>query len=199
MSLGFGKEIAKGKIDIVYTGMIYPGWRDPAPLFLAVNNLIQSNKINKHQVEIHFYGQRQPGLYELVKEKSAESFVKIHGHVSREAALHAQEKAGLLLLLESGEEVAKGVLTGKIFEYMVSGVPILSLGSKEDSAIGEIISETGVGVVCADDVDKIEKSIIQVLQGKVDGIYSPNLEAISQYSRKVQAENLLNQLNQVFL
>lgn len=199
IGLGFGKEIAKGKIDIVYTGMIYPGWRDPAPLFLAVNNLIQSNKINKHQVEIHFYGQRQPGLYELVKEKSAESFVKIHGHVSREAALHAQEKAGLLLLLESGEEVAKGVLTGKIFEYMVSGVPILSLGSKKDSAIGEIISETGVGVVCADDVDKIEKSIIQVLQGKVDGIYSPNLEAISQYSRKVQAENLLNQLNQVFL
>ena len=54
-------------------------------------------------------------------------------------------------------------------------------------------------MVCADDVDKIEKSIIQVLQGKVDGIYSPNLEAISQYSRKVQAENLLNQLNQVFL
>lgn len=197
IALGVGEKIAKEKIEIIYTGMIYPGWRDPASLFVAVNNLIQSNKIKNDQVEIHFYGKRQPGLYKLVKEKFAESFVKIHGHVSREAALHAQEKADLLLLLESGEEVAKGVLTGKIFEYMVSGVPILSLGSREDSAIGEVISETGVGVVCADNVGKIEKSIMQVLQGNVDGIYSPNLDSIRKYSRKIQAENLLHHLKKV--
>lgn len=191
-------EIVKEKIKIVYTGMIYPGWQDPSPLFAAVRNLINSKKIKEGQVEIDFYGQRQPGLLELVRSHSAEGFVRVHGHVSREIAVRKQADADLLLLLESGANAAKGVLTGKIFEYMVSGTPILSLGSKPDSAIGAVISETGVGVVCADDVESIENSILNVLRGDVRKIFMPNMGEIMKYSRRAQSESLLIELSRAF-
>lgn len=59
-----------------------------------------------------------------------------------QSQIKEQQNADLLLLLESGEDAAKGVLTGKIFEYMISGKPVLSLGSKKDSAIGLMIEKT---------------------------------------------------------
>ena len=197
LEAGISENVKPQKIKIVYTGIIYAGSRDPSPLFAAINNLINANKLRSEQVEVHFFGHRQPGIHDLISAYSAESFSKVHGHVSREMALREQESADLLLLLESGENVARGVLTGKIFEYMVSGTPILSLGSKLDSAIGELIMETGVGVVCEADLLKIESVLLSVLSGERNKIYTPNLDAIKKYSRKTQAESLLHHLNEL--
>ena len=188
----------KDSINIVYTGMIYPGLRDPSPLFLAINSLIELGELTAQQIKIHFYGGRQPGLSELVSKNSASAYVVLHGHVSREVALHAQQKADMLLLLESSAPNARGVLTGKIFEYMVSGTPILSIGSRKDSAIGEMIQHTRTGVVCEQNVDIIKKAIACALSGEVNTIYSPKIEEVLKYSREKQAEHLLNNLHAKF-
>jgi glycosyltransferase involved in cell wall biosynthesis len=184
----------RGNLVITYTGMIYPGLRDPSPLFLAINDLIDEGQLNDEKISVNFYGHRQPGLKELVDKYSATGYVKIHGHVTREDALEVQKNSDLLLLLESGDDVAKGVLTGKIFEYLASGVPILSLGSKGDSAIGKLIFETCAGAVCASDVSSIKKVLLDALCGDLNRIYDPNFLEIKKYSRKTQAENLLLKL-----
>ena len=187
-----------GKIKIVYTGMIYPGWRDPAPLFRAINSLIHAGKIGVNDIQVHFFGHRQPGLDVIIENNSARDYVAIHGHVAREVALKEQAGADLLLLLESGRPEAKGVLTGKIFEYMISGKPILSLGSTEDSAIGEIIAETGVGIACGEDSQKIQFTLLQAVEGKIFHFYKPNIEKISKYSRQNQAAEIIELSNNCF-
>lgn len=184
-----------GKIKIVYTGMIYPGWQDPAPLFCAINSLTHAGKIGINDIQVHFFGHRQPGLDVIIEKNSARDYVTVHGHVDREVALKEQAEADLLLLLESGKPEAKGVLTGKIFEYMISGKPILSLGSTEDSAIGEIIAETGVGIVCGEDIQKIQFILLQAVEGKFLHIYKPNIENISKYSRQKQASEIIDLSN----
>lgn len=181
----------KKRVNIVYTGMIYQGWRDPAPLFCAINNLISKKLIEVNDIRVSFYGLRQPGLIEIITENSAKSYVDVHGHVSRDVAIAKQADADILLLLESGKPEAKGVLTGKIFEYMVSGKPILSLGSTEDSSIGKIIADSGVGVICENNIEKIESVLMRVIDGKFSDIYDPKIESIAKYERKTQSLKLL--------
>ncbi|MDX5385786.1 MAG: glycosyltransferase [Alteromonadaceae bacterium] len=178
-------------LKIVYTGMIYPGWQDPSPLFEAINELIGEGIISLPEISIDFFGKRQAGLQEIVSRLNAENYVKIHGHVSRQKALEEQASADLLLLMESGHESASGVLTGKVFEYMVSGKPVISIGSRRDSAIGKLIDQTGIGVVCEQDVQAIKKFLLDLMAGDREEHFSPNLEEIKAYNREVQSEELL--------
>lgn len=187
----------RDRIKIVYTGMIYPGWQDPTPLFQAINSMIERGVISMNDVHIHFFGGRQFGLRALVAKEAAGGYVSIHGHVPREKALEAQRNADILLLMESGAKAAKGVLTGKIFEYMMSGKPVISLGSKSNSAIGELINKTKIGVVCEDDSEKITWALLKMLGGKQEEIYSPRIDFIAQFHRSFQATRFVKLINNV--
>lgn len=183
-----------GELKIIYTGMIYPGWQDPSPLFEAINELLREKKITSSQIRILFFGKRQPGLADIVSRYNALSYVKIHGHVTRQRALEEQAKGDVLLLMESGSEAAKGVLTGKIFEYMVSGKPVMSLGSKQDSAIGMLINETGIGVLCQQNVSDIKAYLMGMIEGGASVLYEPNMEMIKIYNRAAQSEAFLEKI-----
>jgi glycosyltransferase involved in cell wall biosynthesis len=111
-------------------------------------------------------------------------------------AQEEQENADLLFIMESGDERAKGVLTGKIFEYMVSGRPVISLGSTHDSAIGRLIYETGIGAVCEQDVSKIKNCLLKLVLGNSSTFYQPRLEKIRNYSRERQAGMLIDLINE---
>jgi Glycosyltransferase Family 4 len=187
----------RNRIQIVYTGMIYPGWQDPTPLFAAINQLIYDGEINSGDINVDFFGWRQPGLAELIKVNRVESFVFIHGHVNREVAIEFQKKSDILLILESGRPEANGVLTGKLFEYMVSGRPVLSLGSSAYSSIADVIGKTGIGMVCGNDVEKIKKTLVAVLKGKTSDFFNPNVEEINKFNRREQSILMLNIINKI--
>jgi len=69
-----------------------------------------------------------------------------------------------LLLLEWVDPRAKGVYTGKIFEYLGARRPILSIGYKE-GVIARLLQETGAGVQVAQ-AKEIEPWIRQWLTEK---------------------------------
>ncbi|MDZ7795650.1 MAG: hypothetical protein U5N56_00770 [Candidatus Marinimicrobia bacterium] len=52
----------------------------------------------------------------------------------------------ILLLMIGSYENSKGVYTGKIFEYIYSGVPILAIAPK-DGVASELIKKTRTGIV----------------------------------------------------
>ena len=64
-------------------------------------------------------------------------------------ALQRDSEALLLLIPEAGGR-GKGVLSGKVFEYIAVGRPILA-AVPPDGAAAELIRETGAGVVAAPD------------------------------------------------
>lgn len=176
---------------ISYTGMIYPGSRDPSPLFEAINQLEEDGKLRFSQISVNFYGKRLPGLQDLVTRFNADKYVTIHGHVTLNEALEIQKKSDVLLLLESGDTNAKGVLTGKVFEYMVSGKPVLSIGSKSDSAIGQLIKETGIGTVCENKSENVKNYIMDNINGNINKHFSPEFNEIKAYNRSMQSQKLL--------
>ena len=119
-------------------------------------------------------------------------------HVPRSEVLEIQKKADLLLLLSSSKDISKGVLTGKIFEYMSSGRPIICIGAKEDFDITKLLNITNTGIVFGHhEIIKLEKILYDSYFGK--GIfknYKPNINQILKYSRKHIANDFLKNIKE---
>ena len=55
-------------------------------------------------------------------------YTKLFGYLSHEEAQTYQRKSQVLLLVEIDSEETKGIIPGKLFEYMAAGRPILGIG-----------------------------------------------------------------------
>ena len=196
---GFDTEVAppedagpaSGCSRIVYTGMIYRGHRDPTPLFIALKELLVEGRINAGSIRVEFYGPLERWLEEAIVSFGLESLVDVHGRVSRDVCLAQQREADLLLLLESGAAEAAGVLTGKLFEYLAAGRPILSLGSRQGFSICRVLGECGAGVCAEDNVALIKDLLLDLIARKPFPWFNPDANAIGRYSRETQAKHLL--------
>ena len=186
----------KGSMKIVYTGIVDLKSRNPKVLLSALASLYKKKIITNNTVTIDFYGSRIEDVKKLAKNPIYNKFIRIKGHVPRKIALKKQINASLLLLLESSDLSARGVVTGKIFEYITSGRPIICIGSKTEYEIGKILKETGTGrVFTLKDQKRIEDCITKTLKG--NGLYysfKPNIKNIMKYSRKNIALNFLKKL-----
>lgn len=185
-------------LNIVYTGKLYKGLRDPSPLFKVIAEMEQNADISQGDIAVHIYGGQVDGLAEIMGSGQYDQFVTLHGHVTRDTALRVQRAADLLLLLESPLPEARGVLTGKIFEYMSSGAPILSLGSRQDSAIGQILATTATGICTEDDPSIIRQALRDALEGRKPKWFDPKLDEMESYSREAQADKLLKRIIELY-
>lgn len=184
----------KNTLRLIYTGRIYPGKRSPLPLIKAIENLLDEKKIQLHDVVVEFYGVNSNLVFAELGTIKYPDIIKDCGYVSRNYAIQLQQSADLLLLLESGDKDSKGFLTGKIFEYLAAGKPIISLGSAKDSSISRLLNETGCGKCYEEDVEMIAADLLRHLQGINLDWYKPNFEIIKQYSREYQAKKLMNNI-----
>lgn len=184
-------KLSSNPIRIAYTGMIYKGRRDPTPLFEAIRQLHLEGEVTPSNLIVEFYGSKLGNLQELVEHSQVGEYIRIIGHVSREKVVEIQREVDFALMLESGAPDAKGVLTGKLFEYIGAAVPIISLGSVEGSAISNVLDDCGCGVAVGSDVDLLKDILLVALRGESPTFFKPDLQQMIKYSREVQAEEML--------
>lgn len=170
------------QLTILYTGMIYPGRRDPTPLFEALRRM--GPLANK--VRVHFYGRLLPGMQALIDRYGVSRQVEMHGPVSYRESLRLQAEADILLLLLWDTPEERGVFTGKLFEYLGARRPILTLGL-EDGVAADLIRDRQVGVV-ASDPDVITRQLTQWLEIKAQtgAVPQPPPEAACGMAREEQ-------------
>lgn len=181
-------------LHIVYTGTIYNNMT-AEPLLTALVEMLAAGQVQKGMVTVDFYGSRTDHARNLASRPEYEPFIRIMGHVPREKALDVQRNAGLLLLLLGPSSEAQGVLTGKVFEYMTSGTPILCLGSKKEYELPQLLRKSGTGMSVEKDVDEIKRVLLSVLEPNSNEVfYQPNIECIMQYSRRRQAIALYHEI-----
>lgn len=179
---------------IVYTGSIYAGKRDPSPLFWAVKQLHDVGILSPGQLRIVFAGANcDPS--ELAQSVGIEDYCEYAGFVGRQQALRMQRDADLLLFLEFEAPDLDGILTGKLFEYLVAGPEILAVGIGNKTGAGKIIEDYGKGRALGKDVDKIRNTLREFIDSKVnktsDQIYAKPLDI---FTRETQALNYLSLL-----
>lgn len=120
-SLGASEDVA---LRIVYTGGIYPGRRDPAPLFEAM----QSLNLSPDRIRMDFYGTNPDHVSPLAQKYGVESLVSVHPPVTHREAVELQQSADILLLMQWNDPREQGNVPGKLFEYMGARRPVLLLG-----------------------------------------------------------------------
>ncbi|WP_411689133.1 hypothetical protein [Acinetobacter indicus] len=151
----------KNTINIVYAGNIYRGRRDPTPLLKT----IQEHKLEQ-SVNIHFFGYYLENLKEIINDNDANSYCFFHKPLPRNEMFSILKASDFNLFLESGEEDAKGVMPGKIFELIALGRPIITIGPQDNFESVQLIKSSGlfVGV----------QKFVEIL--KMDNPYSFNLK-----------------------
>ncbi len=198
----YQKEVPlTSKFTITYTGGIYPGKRDPATLFEAVKELRENGKILPDDFEIRFFGGASlKTLLPLIERCRLEDMVRVYDSVPFKESIKKQKESTILLLLEWDNPAASGTLTGKLYEYLGAGRPILAIAYKS-GAIDRLLQETSTGIL----VNKVEtmKSVLcSWLEewhqlGKVISYWNPDLEAINRYTRREQTGKLAQLLEEV--
>ncbi len=131
------------KLTLMYAGSLYGGKRDPSILFDSINQLIYENKINPDKISIDFYGDTT-NLEELSEKYNVSRIVNVHGKITRKEVLKNQMNSDVLLLISWMSESEKMFIPGKVYEYMASQKPILSIGYHEGS-LKDLIEKTEIG------------------------------------------------------
>nr|WP_294872387.1 glycosyltransferase [uncultured Pedobacter sp.] len=199
MSILGNKKVSpiKETINIVHTGTIYPVNRDPSPLFLALNQLKEEGKITESDFRITFYGNKLGDLNQIIQECDAENWIALGGQVDHEKSLQVQRECDLLLFLEGNNEKSKGVLTGKLFEYFMSNVPILGIGITPETSAGELILKSQTGFVLGNNIEDIKETLLYILSNRGKNYFTPDFDIINKYSRRLLNKKLISGINKL--
>lgn len=183
------KEILLSQeFTLTHLGIVTPS-RNAPQLWAALKELKEEDETFGKKLKISLVGQIDQSVLENLYAVGLKENTEIVPYIPHEQIQQAQGASQVLLLLVNNTPNAKGILTGKIFEYLASGRPILCIGP-EDGDAARILSETKAGVtVSFEDKEKI-KEVVKVLYHKYLEKALPfnNSKEIEKYSRKAQAE-----------
>ncbi len=135
----------KDKFTIVYTGT-FINEMSPKSFFKAIRQLLDRRQIDESRVRIVFYGSGHEKLAALLKETETEHISTVHGPISHSDVPEIQMNA--TVLLHMSHPSMKGIMTGKIFEYLAARRPILSVPGDKDCVEG-VLQTTRAGCCCA--------------------------------------------------
>ena len=188
-----------GFFNITHTGL-FAADGNPETLWKVLEDKCRTDSEFRKLLRIRLVGKTDREITESVMEHGLAENLRNLGYQTHQVATREQMGASVLLLPQRKEPEYKAVLTGKIFEYLASGHPILAIGMT-DCAMADVIRETHSGVMLDwDDYGGIRKFLDDCWEKfKSDEPESENAD-ISGYSRKELTgrmarlmENLLEQ------
>ncbi|WP_439129400.1 glycosyltransferase family 4 protein [Polaribacter sp.] len=177
------------KFTISYIGLL-PKQSNPKVLFSVLNQLCTENKDFKKDLQLNFIGDIADEIQLEIQKNNLLENTSFLGYVSHKKAIEFQKKAQVLLLLIPNVEHNKGILTGKLFEYLTAKRPILAIGP-EDGDLATILKETKAGSISDfNHPEKLKVAILQFYQQyKTEGLKVSTLD-INQYHRKELTQQL---------
>jgi glycosyltransferase involved in cell wall biosynthesis len=163
-----GLEYTRGnRFRLTHAGSFF-GKRDPRPFLQA---LAESGLAD---VLVRFVGDFRPSDREFMESLGLADRVELIEYVPRRRSLALQRDSDALLLLipEAGGR-GRGVLSGKVFEYLAAERPILG-AVPPDGAAARLLRDTGAGIVAApDDVAALRDALLGLharwRDGKLEG------------------------------
>ena len=151
-----GLEYRPGtRFRITHTGSFF-GKRDPRPFLQAFHDA-------DLDAVARFVGDFRSTDREWADALGLGDRLELVDYLPRAESLRLQrDSEALLLLVPDAGGRGKGVLSGKVFEYIAAGRPILAV-VPTDGAAAELVRETGSGVVVApDDVEGIKDALVEL-------------------------------------
>ncbi|MCE0508293.1 glycosyltransferase [Microbacterium aurugineum] len=185
---------SSSELRIAYCGWVIPKRRDPLPFLGGVAELLRQHPGTR--ISVDFYGPHSSEVAAAIDSLGLEAVARQHGKVSHAESLEIQADSDALLLLLWNDPGEKGVLSGKVFEYIGAARPIIMTGL-EASAAGDLIRENGLGTV-SNDPSEIANALHAMAEQKTrtGRVEAPALANAEQFTRDAQSRLFLDALEE---
>ncbi len=181
------------RFRITHAGSFF-GKRDPRPFLQALHD-------SGLDVVARFVGDFRSTDREWAESLGLGDRLELVDYAPRRESLRLQrDSEALLLLVPDAGGRGKGVLSGKVFEYLAAGRPVLAV-VPPDGAAADLVRETGAGVVVApDDVDGIRRALeglhARFLDGGLPAVDLPE-DVRARLSRRARVEETAALLREI--
>jgi glycosyltransferase involved in cell wall biosynthesis len=164
--------------------------RNPISFWKAISEICNENTHFATDYQVQFVGKIASEVRNSLNDYQIKNVLDI-GYVTHQEVTIYQQKTQVLLLSVNNVKSAKGVITGKIFEYLQAKRPILAIGPTNGD-LAEIINETSSGIIVDfDDVENLKREILEMYDAfKVEKLES-NSNNIEQYHRRNLTKKLV--------
>ena len=161
--------------------------QNPEQFWQVLGELVKEDEEFSKKLKIKLIGQIDNSVIRSIEEQGLSGYVALSPYVPHDqvSEVHRSSTLLLLFLMPDSEPRAKGLLTGKLFEYMASGRPILCIGP-EDGDAAHILKETHAGQTVNFEDKKKMKEVIKDLYQKYlkNGLPSNESQEVEKYSRR---------------
>ena len=186
------------RFTLVYTGSLYGKRQSARPFLTALRQLLNRNIIPRNNLRVRFVGNAGKEAEELTQKWNLSDIIEFTGYLPHADMLAHQLGADALLLIIGAGPGSKAVFTGKIFEYMAAGKPILALVPPGVAA--DLLTEAQIGyIVPPNNPDAIVAILTQIFtdwqKGNLNA--SPLPDVVARYNRHRQTEKLANIFDEV--
>lgn len=170
--------------------------RNPKILWEALSELSEEHSDFKNDLEIKLIGKIASEVESSLKNYKFQNVTKI-SYVPHQEVQQYQRKSQVLLLAVNKVPSAKGIITGKIFEYLQAKRPILAIGP-EDGDLAEILNKTQSGVIVNfESKEKIKQVVLSLYKKYKQNDLKVSSLGIEKYHRKELTKQLSVILKQV--
>ncbi len=169
----------------------------PEAFISALKTLSEENPEVAEKMTFQFYGSINEDIRQDIENASSLIESSFNGYISHDRMMELVNTSDLLLLAIGRTKNSKFALSTKVFEYMISGNPVLGIGPV-DGAAADLVSDTNIGKFFAHDDDKgVQNYLLQAFEAFQEkrALTEPAGEAIEEYSFKNLTQKLENSLN----
>ena len=189
------QTVLDSKFSITHIGLMNAD-RNPKTLWKALAELSEENTDFKNDLEIKLIGKLSDDVVADLKKYDFKNVTRIN-YVPHKEVQQYQRASQVLLLAVNKVPSAKGIITGKIFEYLQAKRPILAVGP-EDGDLAEILAKTNSGsIVDFNEKEQLKKTVSDLYKKYQQNSLTVSSVNIEQYHRKELTKKLSVILKQV--
>lgn len=155
-------ELDPDKLNLLFFG----SFRRLSPVQPIANALEKLDDSDKKKIRVHSFGSLDENDSLLLEKLGLTDLFEVHEKVVPGQAASVLDKADLLLV--STSEDRKNIIPAKLWEYLSTEKPILSITPNPE--IGEILEKTGAGIHFSNgDSRQIAEFLSNAIQNKLAG------------------------------
>lgn len=171
--------------------------RNPYTLWKVLGDLSKENAEFKKDLILKFTGKTDAIVFESLKDQGLLENSEKTEYISHSQVVKIMAQSPVLLLPLNNTPNNKGVLSGKLFEYLAAGRPIFGVGMPDGDA-SVILKETGAGTLCGfDDYEVTKNVVLDLYQKYKSNQLFINRSSIEKYSRESCAKEYATLLNEI--
>lgn len=182
-----------GPFVLAHIGSLLSG-RNPQALWSALGQLCREDTAFAESFRLELTGLVSPEVEADLKRFGIWDHVQIEPYLPHAEAVVRQRQAQILLLIEIDAPETRGILPGKLFEYMAASRPVLAVGPEGWEAAA-LVRESGCGAGFTYEqrdaiVQQLQEWFIRYREGTLDG----KATGIEKYHRKALTEQLVKEV-----